>query len=117
MRTTSAEVALEEVLADAGATRPRRDDVDLRIVRSVRERGGALVDSQAQVGGWPEYKGGPAPPDTDQDGMPDDWERAHGLDPRDAGDGSRRAPSGYTNVELYVNERASGPPSRSAGRR
>ncbi len=117
VRTTSAEIALAEVLADAGASRPQRDTVDRRIVRSVRERSGSLVDSQTQVGGWPQYKGGAVPSDLDQDGMPDDWERAHGLDPRNASDTGRAGPAGYTNIELYVNERASDPPSRSAGRR
>jgi pectate lyase len=117
VRTTSAVAALEDVLADAGATRPQRDAVDARIVRSVRERSGSVIDSQAQVGGWPEYKGGMALADTDEDGMPDDWEGAHGLDPHEASDAARPTPSGYTNIELYMNERASGPPSRSAPRR
>jgi pectate lyase len=117
VRTTSAEEALEAVLADAGATRPRRDAVDARIVRSVRERTGSVIDSQAQVGGWPEYRGGVAPADTDQDGMPDAWEGAHGLNPRDPADAARMQPSGYTNIELYVNELASGSPSPSAPRR
>ncbi len=113
VRTTSAEDALEAVLRDAGATRPRRDAVDARIVRSVRERTGSIIDSQAQVGGWPEYKGGPAPADADEDGMADAWERAHGLNPRDPGDAARTSASGYTNIELYLNELASGPLSRS----
>ncbi len=108
VRTTSADVALREVLADAGATRPRRDAVDARIVRSVRERTGAVIDSQAQVGGWPEYKSGESLRDTDQDGLPDDWERAHGLDARDAGDARRIAPSGYSHLDQYLNERAGG---------
>ena len=55
VRTTSAETALEEVLAGAGATLPRRDPVDARIVREVRERTGKIIDSQKQVGGWPAY--------------------------------------------------------------
>ena len=57
VRTTTAAKALDEVLAGAGATRPRRDAVDQRIVRDVRERSGKIIDSQAQVGGWPDYSG------------------------------------------------------------
>src|SRR5829696_789516 len=57
VRTTTAAKALDEVLAGAGATRPRRDAVDQRIVRDVRERSGKIIDSQAQVGGWPYYSG------------------------------------------------------------
>ena len=55
VRTSSAETALEQVLAGAGATLPCRDAVDTRIVREVRERTGKIIDSQKQVGGWPEY--------------------------------------------------------------
>jgi pectate lyase len=44
-----------------------------------------------------------APKDTDGDGMPDDWELAHGLDPKSAADQNRLMPSGYTAVEEYVN--------------
>jgi hypothetical protein len=53
--TSSAEAALEDVLAGAGATLPRRDAVDARIVGEVRGRSGKIIDSQKQVGGWPEY--------------------------------------------------------------
>ncbi len=54
VRTTSAKQALEEVLREAGATRPLRDAVDLRIVREVGTRTGSIIDSQRQVGGWPD---------------------------------------------------------------
>lgn len=51
----------------------------------------------------------PRPPvDTDSDGMPDDWERAKGLNPRVAGANDRTLSSrGYTNLEVYLHERAS----------
>jgi len=38
--------------------------------------------------------------------MPDDWEKAHGLDPNNARDGAVVAANGYTNVENYLNELA-----------
>jgi len=53
VRTTSAAQALRDVLAGAGATRPRRDAVDARIVREVETRTGRIIDSQKDVGGWP----------------------------------------------------------------
>jgi hypothetical protein len=49
-------------------------------------------------------------PDTDNDGMPDDWERAHNLNPQDAADANRTVPEGphkgYTFIEQYINELA-----------
>ena len=56
VRTTAAAVALKEVLADAGATKPRRDAVDTRLVREVEQRGGRIIDSQKDVGGWAGYR-------------------------------------------------------------
>ena len=105
VRTTSAEEALAAVLRDVGATRPRRDAVDARIVREVGTRGGRLIDSPRDVGGWPAYATAAAPADADEDGLPDDWERARGLDPSDPADAAKVAgPDGYTQLEIYVNE-------------
>jgi hypothetical protein len=57
----------------------------------------------------PAYSGSPPQPptDTDNDGMPDDWERARELDPS-LQDHNRTtlAGGGYTNLELYLHERA-----------
>jgi len=54
---------------------------------------------------------GTPPEDTDSDGMPDEWERLHGLNPDNADDCSDRDLSGegYTNIEMYVNESAGDP--------
>src|SRR5262249_40690654 len=56
VKTTSARDALRDVLAGAGATLPRRDAVDARIVRDVEQRTGKIIDSQKDVGGWPTYR-------------------------------------------------------------
>ncbi|MEE3405773.1 MAG: dockerin type I domain-containing protein, partial [Acutalibacteraceae bacterium] len=43
--------------------------------------------------------------DTDNDGMPDEWELARGLDPNDAGDtNGDYCGGGYTNIEYYIND-------------
>lgn len=43
----------DRVLADAGASRPR-DSVDARVVAEVRSRTGRIIDSEDDVGGWPD---------------------------------------------------------------
>ncbi|MDE0163586.1 MAG: hypothetical protein OXL36_00695 [Bryobacterales bacterium] len=124
IRRQSAEEAYRAVLHDAGATLPKRDSVDLRIVEETR-RGGAtyegtgyeqdkqladpskpsgIIDSPDDVGGWPELAGRPPPSDSDNDGMPDGWEKKFGLDPRAAADAALDSDGdGYTDVEEYLN--------------
>jgi len=100
---SSAPVAYEEVLASAGATLPMRDSVDKRIVADVRNITGKIIDSPAEVGGYPELAPGMPPADSDHDGMPDNWEMNHGLDPNDPSDASSDLDGdGYTNVEEYL---------------
>ena len=95
--------AYARVLASAGASL-NRDRVDARIVDSVRNGTGRLIDSQAEVGGWPELAAGSPWVDTDGDGMPDAWESKQGLDPSKAADGnSDRDGDGYTELEEWLN--------------
>ena len=102
--STNAREAFAAVLRAVGASLPRRDSVDARIVNEVRQRNGSIIDSQTQVGGWPELKTTTPPPDTDGDGMPDEWEKGHHLNPRDAADGpADNDRDGYTNIEEYLN--------------
>ncbi len=63
---------------------------------------GIIVDP-AQMGGYPEYKGEPRQ-DTDGDGMPDEWEKANGLNPNDPSDANGDINGdGYTNIEKWIN--------------
>ena len=114
--THSAQDAFEAVLLQAGASF-RRDATDARVVNEVRNgltparaSGGAgtkagLIDTQADVGGWDTYNSATASTDTDGDGMPDNWEDAHGLNKNSAADGAAYTLSTvYTNVEVYINE-------------
>jgi pectate lyase len=104
----TAEEAYELVLAHAGATLPVRDAVDARVIEIVRTgkptyQDGIIVH-QDNVGGWPEYEGGPAEQDSDHDGMPDWWEVKYGLNPRDPSDAAQdKDGDGYTNLEEYLN--------------
>ncbi len=105
---TTADEAYLQVLAHAGASLAR-DSVDRRIVAEVRSEtatyGNGVIDSQIEVGGYPDLQSKPAPLDSDQDGMPDDWEMSHGLNPQVASDRNATNLSGtfYTNLEVYMN--------------
>ncbi|MDP1590695.1 MAG: hypothetical protein Q8M07_23275 [Prosthecobacter sp.] len=103
--THDAPEVFEAVLTNAGCLLPLRDAVDMRIMEDVRQNKTRIVDSPAQVGGWPELAPGTPPQDRDHDGMPDEWEAKHGLNPADPADGSNDADGdGYTNLEEFLNE-------------
>lgn len=92
----------DAVLARAGASKVR-DAIDAAVVAGVRSGTGRIIDSQDDMGGWPVLKSLPAPRDSDGDGMPDAWERAHGLNARIAEDGNAdRNGDGWTNLEEYL---------------
>jgi hypothetical protein len=100
---------LEKVLPTVGASKPSRDPIDQRIVKSVRDgTGSARTDT---TGPWRDLAAGAPPPpaDSDHDGMPDAWEKSHGLAPDDARDGAAVAANGYTHLENYLNELAGDP--------
>ena len=103
LKVDPVEKVREQVLKEAGAILPQRDAVDVRIVEDVRKGTGQIIDSQKQVGGWPIYQTGEAPPDSDNDGMPDEWETRHGLDPKNADGNGDLDKDGYTNIEEYLN--------------
>ena len=115
IRQQTAEEAYRLVLQHAGASLPKRDSIDARIIEEVRTGtarfgetfgggGKGIINSPAAVGGWPHLASRPAPPDTDGDGMPDPWESRHGLNAHDVADGSKDLDGdGYTNVEEYLN--------------
>ncbi|NQD72089.1 polysaccharide lyase [Sphingobacterium shayense] len=123
----SAEESYDYVLANAGATLPKRDPVDTRIVREVKEgkprplenvklpekdfehrrlakdsyKIGIITDI-SQVGGYPKYEG-KSYKDSDNDGIPDQAELKMGLNPKDGGDSAKIGDSGYANIEVFLN--------------
>ena len=75
----------------------------------------AIQETTDGTGTWGAYEPGdymeglvpaPAPQDSDNDGMADAWELAHGLDSTDNDDHTTIMPSGYTAIEVYINELA-----------
>lgn len=123
----TAKEAYTYVLDNAGAILPVRDPVDKRIVEEVRtgkitydknaqpytpkfvkrrlpadSYKDGIISDISQVGGYPEYKGTPYK-DSDNDGMPDEYEIKHKLNPNDASDAAKITSSGYSNIEVYLN--------------
>ena len=79
------------------------DGANSVIVSEVKKQQGRVINSPKEVGGYPKLARAAAPVDTDRDGMPDAWEKAKGLNPRNASDGNKdRNGDGYTNVEEYL---------------
>ncbi len=113
VKTEKARSAYRSVLRNAGATLPRRDSHDSRIISETRSgrcaygdsygAGTGIIDSQNSVGGWPSLRTYDVSADTDGDGMPDTWEKKSGLNPSDTDDRNTLARSGYTMLEEYIN--------------
>jgi hypothetical protein len=103
VETQSAQAGYELVLKQGGAIVPKRDATDTRILAQVRNGTGKILHYEKDLGGWPTYNGGTAPLDSDEDGIPDEWEKAQGLDSNDPSDANRIRADGYTNLKLYLN--------------
>ncbi len=122
--THSAQTAFDKLLLYAGASYCR-DAVDARYMDeaangtvtytgSVVKRPGiidlvnALGANDANKASFPELatEARPAGFDSDNDGMPDEWEIANGLNPNSASDATTYtldAKKYYTNIEVYAN--------------
>ena len=101
---TDAQTAYNQVLAKVGATYPKRDAVDARIINEVKNGLGRFVNTELEVGGYPILEQTQAPIDSDHDGMPDSYEIANNLNPQDASDRNGDLDNdGYTNLEEYLN--------------
>ena len=101
--TQKAKEAYELVLARAGAW--PRDAVTRRTIEEVRAGTGEYGRREPKGGLMEGLTSGVAPKDTDRDGMPDEWDKKHGLDAA-KDDSAKIMPGGYTAIEAYANERA-----------
>jgi hypothetical protein len=107
--TQSALDAYGSVLNSVGAIYPVRDPTDTRVIAGVQSQTGTIINNMTGVpgGAFPtaDYPttARPAGYDTDRDGMPNTWELQMGLDPNNAADRNIVSPSGYTNLELFLN--------------
>ncbi|MCG3181502.1 MAG: hypothetical protein BIFFINMI_03898 [Phycisphaerae bacterium] len=109
-----AQQACDLVLGSAGAL--PRDAVTSRTVYEVRTGTGSWGRHEPPGGAGAGLDALRKPlPDADGDGMPDAWEKAHGLDPAEPADANNAVPAGategdrhkgYTWIECYINSRA-----------
>jgi autotransporter-associated beta strand protein len=104
----SAAATVPNVVSSAGCSLVR-DGVDLQVLSEALSLGtqGHSWTNQTQTGlpnfGYGFLSGGLPSVDTDQDGMPDYWESANGLNPNDASDASLTNAIGYLRLEEYLN--------------
>lgn len=111
-KAESAKKAYRHVLERAGTI--HRDAVECRVVEDVRSgqpkyqglsaQKPGIIDCPADADGWPQYADSETVVDNDHDGMADEWERAHGLDPNNPDDRNNViSKAGYTALEVYLN--------------
>ena len=112
--TLTAQQAFDKAVLSVGASYPRRDQVESLMISDLASKGttATYVYVQSDLttrfgftnGGAGHVYGAPAPLDTDNDGIPDVWEDAHGLDknvPDALAVSTTNAP--YLNIEVYIN--------------
>lgn len=136
--TQTSNDAYLSVLENVGATLPKRDVIDTRVIAELKGEvpvvryaytdsagktspakglSSGIIDTQRNLvsqadrdagkTAWDVYESTPsdqAPLDSDNDGMPDEWETAKGLNPNDGDDFKLLTPSGYSNLEVYLIE-------------
>ncbi|MEJ5048729.1 pectate lyase [Chryseobacterium culicis] len=113
IKTHSAEEAYRKVLKSSGASLVR-DAVDLHVLKDIQTGGftytgskgskNGIIDSQNDTGGFPLLKQAVPLLDSDNDGMPDEWEIKHHLNPKSANANGRDLDKNYDNIEVYMND-------------
>ena len=102
----TAQEAYEWIVANGGSSLPVRDEVDAYLIDELTSLGkkGLIIHSEEDIPtkGPGNIKSAEAPADTDNDGMPDEFEDKYGLDKNDPADAMKVASNGYTNIENYI---------------
>ncbi|MBR1442958.1 MAG: hypothetical protein IJ583_05425 [Firmicutes bacterium] len=109
--------AMRNVVENSGAS-IKRDAQDARLINDVLNNTGIIINSEKEAGGYDTEVYTSDIVDSDSDGMPDEWEREHKLDPNDPSDAGLiiniedpenvfpAAYDKYSNIEAYINELA-----------
>jgi len=102
----TAQEAYEWIVDNGGASLPARDEVDAYLIDELTSLGkkGLIIHTEEDIPtkGPGSIKSADAPADTDNDGMPDEFEDKYGLDKNDPADAMKIASNGYTNIENYI---------------
>jgi autotransporter-associated beta strand protein len=106
--TVPANTLVNSLLPTVGASLPYRDYADYYVLNEVKSFGikGELIANESSLPfgaptAWNLWPGNPRT-DSDNDGMPDDWENANGTN-SNVDDAMVITASGYTNIENYIN--------------
>ena len=99
---------LPSVILEQVGCSHRRDSYDQAVIHEVMTGKttfgvNGIVNSQQDVGGWPELKQRYILPDSDNDGIPDFWEEARGLNINVPDANLYSLSTDYTNIEMYLN--------------
>lgn len=105
VKISTPQQAYQTIIAQVGSSL-YRDAIDNRIIGYVTSLGkaGEIYKSEAEVGGQPAVAEKHSTlKDTDEDGIPDEWEKANGLKAGQQADAQQVSANGYTNLERYLN--------------
>ncbi|RYH74568.1 T9SS type A sorting domain-containing protein [Flavobacteriaceae bacterium 144Ye] len=109
------DVGANKTLNELGVANSNLDDVDDYYITNVNNGNLLTVNSPFTMAGKPHYQAflsnisttpiniRPSDFDTDNDGMPNEWEISNGLNVNDPSDRNIVQPDGYTNLEYYLN--------------
>ncbi|WP_261511883.1 pectate lyase family protein [Chryseobacterium paludis] len=113
IKTHSAKEAYEKTLQFGGASLVR-DAIDRHVLQDIKNGSftykgskgstNGIIDSQTDVGGFPDLKPGKYLSDSDNDGMPDEWEIKNKINPKIANANGRDLDKNYDNIEIYMND-------------
>lgn len=94
---------LKSVLANVGADAGGRDKIDERIIDTVIDRNGKIIDSQKEVGGFLSAQKVNGLKDSDGDGIPDVYEAKIGSNANVSDAQKDSDGDGYANIDDYIN--------------
>lgn len=91
------------ILSHVGSTLPNRDQADKKLLNDLEFNRGKIINKRRSIFNWPHYTSLPPKVDSDNDGMPDEWEKYYHLNNNSDESSLDMDDDGYTNIEEYIN--------------